>query len=120
MFRKSRGFQRINYGYCLVGFFLFGSLEHYVQKHYGILYESSGGEINHKQAFKAARLDVFGWYLQIKAVAEKGVFTFGNNSPIKSVEKTNLFDFLLYLTAEKAEGVYQKKLREYESRGTGR
>jgi hypothetical protein len=53
--------------------------------------------------------------LQIKSVAKDNVFTFGNYSPLKSVEKTNLYDFLTYIAANASEALYQEKIREYES-----
>ncbi len=115
MFRPSKCVsETFNDGYCLGCFFLFTQFESHLQSVFKRLFDGGGGA-KAKAASKSAGLEYFGWYLQIKSTAEKGVFTFGNNSPIKSVEKTNLYDFLLYLAAEKAEGVYQKKIIEYDS-----
>ena len=76
---------------------------------------SGRSSIKERAAYEASGLSSYGWYTKIKDVAEKGVFTFGNNSPIKSVEKTNLYDFLLYISANASEAFYQKKLQEHDS-----
>ena len=96
------------------GFFLLRSTIGYVNNSYGNIFSGSG-KIKYAKAAESSGINGFGWYLQIKSTAEKGVFTFGNNSPIKSVEKTNLYDFLLYLSACSAENKYQQKLSEHDS-----
>jgi len=95
-------------------FFLLGRTVKHVHESYPQLF-SGKGKAQYASFARTSGLNGFGWYLQIKSVAEKGVFTFGNNSPIKSVEKTNLYDFLTYIAANASEALYQEKIREHES-----
>ncbi len=95
-------------------FFLLGRTIRYIHESYPQLF-SGKTKAKYAAAAKASGLNGFGWYLQLKSVAEKGIFTFGNNSPIKSVEKTNLYDFLTYIAANASEALYQEKIREYET-----
>lgn len=95
-------------------FFLLGRTVRHIHESYPQLF-SGKGKAKYEGAAKASGINQYGWYLQLKAVAEKGVFTFGNYSPIKSVEKTNLYDFLTYIAANASEALYQEKIREYET-----
>ena len=100
-------------------FFLLRRTLNYIHENYSPLF-SGKSQAKYAGAAKASGINGFGWYLQIKSVAEKNVFTHNNLSAIKSVERTNLYDFLLYITANASENLYQEKIREYDARTSGR
>ena len=54
-----------------------------------------------------SHIDGFGWYISIKEVAEKGVFNRVGLTPLESTQQSNLYEFMLYLSACKAQSDFK-------------
>lgn len=82
----------------------------YIRKHYDVIYKAGG--IKSKKASVNSGLDRWGWYLQIKEVAEAGVFNQAGMTPIEAAGRANLYDFMNYIAAKRAEDEFRRLYSE--------
>lgn len=75
------------------------------------LYQNSG-DAKSKASSKESGLKDFGWFSSIMTVAEMGILTKGNKTPLNSVKKANLYDFMTVISNMRANSDYQKIYRD--------
>lgn len=58
--------------------------------------------------------DDFGLYLVLKQLAESGVFTKGDMSPMRSAEVADLYEAFQYLAAVRSESAFMNRLNGHK------
>ncbi len=91
----------------MLPFFLFKKTTRHLSNLFSLVFSSGGkGAAKRASAAKETGLSRYNWSLAIKDFAQDGVFNNHTDTPITSVRKANLYEFMTYLNANATERKY--------------